>query len=71
MSEWQPIEIAPKDGTPILAACIECRIARIIEWDRSCLWLSEPGWVDVWNNDSDIEPIVWMPLPNVPEQTFG
>lgn len=62
--EWQPIETAPRDGTPILA------------WNGGVFvvyWESDPGswWVydppcderAVWNVK---QPTHWMPLPPPP-----
>jgi hypothetical protein len=74
MSEWQPIETAPKDGTPVLIA--EC----------SALIDGRPHWYidtavnfyeldvrekDVWREreGSDVvcdSPTHWMPLPAPP-----
>ena len=70
MSEWQPIETAPKDGTRVLIA-----------WNNGCdkgvvsaYW--EPGYFgnigwtefqlrsDYWGPDT---PTHWMPLPKPPK----
>jgi len=67
MSEWQPIETAPKDGTPILLG-----IAGPHYWPRSAWWcLDEERWVvhkggrfSAW---FDIPPTHWMPLPSPPD----
>lgn len=61
-SQWQPIETAPKDGTPVLA------------WDEGAVcivtWVSgdpvDPdGWYDV--RRLDPAPTHWQPLPPAPE----
>lgn len=67
MSEWQPIETAPKDGpfTEILVYSTKHEIYEIIGWVRydngSC-----------WLNGSEIEMDAshfthWMPLPKPPK----
>ena len=63
--EWQPIETAPKDGTPVLGyrdgdmATVEWR-ATWGEWV-----LAVPG---AYAEDDDWKPSHWMPLPNPPER---
>lgn len=73
MSEWQPIETAPKDGTHIL-----------LHVDGSVIegWWYQPnydGGVADWNVESvpshgcgccseeNPDPIAWMPLPAAPK----
>lgn len=53
MSEWQPIETAPKDGTSILLRSPQGRIADG-EWGRYGAWT----WPYVM-----VEPTEWRPLP--------
>jgi hypothetical protein len=77
MSEWQPIETAPKDGTPILiwqpdrdpkpndGYCDDHRYA-IGYWR-----LAHPGWTinaTPWGNrnSASVNPTHWMPLPEPP-----
>lgn len=63
MSEWQPIETAPKDGTRFLAA---------EEWDIREGWLfvvakvRNGKFVVAWDNCDEIDPTHWMPLPAPP-----
>lgn len=68
MSEWQPIETAPRDGTEILVCCTYSLGGD--EWETST-------WVDycqppyewpVFKNRIDIPcwPMHWMPLPEAP-----
>jgi len=76
MTEWQPIETAPKDGTDI--------IVMYIHIDTQCVhaafWLededdpSETGWWTYdWNEvgrvlmTDDYAPTHWMPLPEGPK----
>lgn len=53
MSEWQPIETAPKDGTSILLRSPQGRIADGF-WGQYGAW----AWPYVM-----VEPIEWRPLP--------
>lgn len=64
MSEWKPIETAPKDGSPVLAFFGPRHIEGVF-WDDA------PG---VWcfYSDGDItfpykQPTHWMPLPEPPK----
>lgn len=56
MSEWQPIETAPKDGTKIIG---------LLKWeDVSMIWWTRDEWEgDYWDNDqgNEPEPTHWMP----------
>lgn len=73
MTEWQPIETAPKDGTSILAfmpdAAEQFRIMPIEMLDFNDG--DGPQW---WQADVDdghpleVTPTHWMPLPQPPEQ---
>lgn len=71
MTQWQPIETAPKDGTIVLvfsptdgthSATFE------VYWSKKC-------WNVAWNDcgrDGDVEiynVTHWMPLPPAPEPT--
>jgi hypothetical protein len=65
VSEWQPIETAPKDGTRILIfgarECYGGDYISLAYWDH--WWrgdYDEPVYVD--------EPTHWMPLPPPPQQ---
>ncbi len=62
MSEWQPIETAPRDGTEILTY-------------RSVGLMAVATWLDPWDAGSDwtvtdgaqlIGVTHWMPLPDPP-----
>lgn len=61
---WQPIETAPRDGTPVLAACDGH--VDILAFDT---WTDLDGrdvghWI---TNEGRIKrPQHWMPLPEVP-----
>lgn len=59
MTEWQPIETAPKDGTPILV-CDKGPYAYVAEWfQHSRTWIGADKMY--W------EPTHWMPLPEPPK----
>lgn len=65
--EWQPIETAPKDGTPILiyAPRDELRPVREARWFTASAWR---GW---WAYDGDrivreVSVTHWMPMPEPP-----
>ena len=60
MAGWQPIETAPKDGTPLLLRSKKGRIAdgAWITATSSC-----GGWTWAYVN---LEPIEWQPLPVEP-----
>lgn len=67
MSEWKPIETAPKDGTEILIGWMArdgrrrggwiCKIRR---------WRDDAGWRRDRNHPYDLYPTHWMPLPEPP-----
>jgi hypothetical protein len=62
MSDWQPIETAPKDGTKILAWEFD---------DYTIVWwgVSASGWYGWKFSDDWIScyPTHWQPLPAPPE----
>lgn len=68
MSEWKPIETAPKDGTWFL----------VIDPDSSmcwapygfCSWQTDYSGHSYWaeeDTSEEIQPTHWMPLPDPPE----
>lgn len=62
MSEWQPIETAPKDGTWVL---LYHQYARISDW----YWDGQKWHNDVldWGDDEpSLAPTHWQPLPDPP-----
>ena len=58
MSDWQPIDTAPKDGTEVL-----------LWWFRRHVVGSyvAGGWTDESLGQYDVSPTHWMPLPEPPE----
>lgn len=68
MSEWQPIETAPKDGTAILV-WFEPEVWDVVFWSsqRQQWCQGTGGWgSDRWS-DADAEGAHWMPLPDPPQ----
>ena len=66
MTEWQPIETAPRDGTEILAA----QLVRETEWIRQVCVFFAGEWMVSWDHRS-MDPSHWMPLPEPPEGDQG
>ena len=64
VTDWQPIETAPKDGTKFLAY-----EGGAENKHYECWWQDDfsnwSGWQDWW--DSEPEPTHWMPLPEPPK----
>lgn len=66
MSEWQPIDTAPKDGTPALFCVWNDETQDVLPitsgfWSRlSNRWFSEIS-------GHGIKPTHWMPLPSPPK----
>ena len=71
MSEWQPIETAPKDEIAILilnARADQCRVAYYEpETDPTYPWHVEDA-AEGFNHHKDW-PTHWMPVPTRPEPT--
>ena len=70
---WQPIETAPKDGTPILS-----HKAGVWAMPMIVCWLDGPGIGEPAWRQYDAEPSIvrrhpthWMPLPTPPRETGG
>lgn len=74
MTDWQPIETAPKDGTAILAWPIwgggfyspegETQIAYVMRWEeRKSIWVEASG-----EEYMQCSPTHWMPLPPAPKK---
>lgn len=84
MSEWQPIETAPKDGTRIILA--QNGGVEVGSWhaedsgyyetisstasERKQRWVqtSDGYWTGL---DEIYDPTHWMPLPSPPDHTTG
>ena len=63
MSEWQPIETAPTDGTQVIVYAASCHGLR--GFVSVCHWYIDVGWcVD------ELRPVThWMPLPEPPKES--
>lgn len=78
MSEWQPIETAPKDGTEVIGYVAESRHVRQpcvkpIFWSaghapEGCDPGSSPQWCASGVVHYSVEPTHWMPLPEAPNE---
>ena len=62
--EWQKIDTAPKDGTPILIYDTGMMVS--IRWDRS-KW-NLPDFLEMSHAGMEIWPTHWMPLPEPPKK---
>ena len=68
MSEWQPIESAPKDGRPIIVTNgVDIDKAEWAQWHPDM----DGGWRTHLSHDSDYDNFMenvnhWMPLPDLP-----
>lgn len=64
MTDWQPIETAPKDGTEVIAYDDGVYISH---W-----YVTNPQIFGWWAGDAGgINPTHWMPLPTPPKSTEG
>lgn len=82
MTEWQPIETAPKDGTEVLVWCSKCALVPIAMSYSSAAYFEleygdpeymEEGWYMSWSYPVDPpevtwQPTHWMPLPPPPQE---
>jgi hypothetical protein len=66
MSEWQPIETAPKDGRDVLLGWISAKHVLIGRWGNHGGRYSTDGWRDREGFALSDGPDVWMPLPEPP-----
>jgi len=66
MTQWQPIETAPKDGTHFLAYDGEyIQVCKFMKTGMlAMVWDGEPFSTD---ENTDCDATHWMPLPEPPE----
>jgi hypothetical protein len=65
---WQPIETAPKDGTPILTysgGCDDREAYLVMWWSDDKAELCGFGW-EAYEVGHMLSPNLWMPLPPAP-----
>jgi len=70
MSEWQPIETAPKDGTRVILWLKDECFPALAAWIMFCPDDEEPGWYvfEMGQYGDDFNEIThWMPLPEPPK----
>lgn len=66
MSDWQPIETAPKDGTRIIVFRPKHdRHIRKVGEDYYASFTGRMAWA---HSRPDCQPTLWQPLPEPPEQ---
>ncbi len=58
MVGWQPIETAPRDGTPIMLGFAGAGVSSGLWW--------RGGWARGPAEQNDLSPTHWMPLPEPP-----
>jgi len=71
MTEWQPLETAPRDGTIILLACGD--VVSLAFWHQTydeTKRKATAGWAAIWSSCPQAEPLTkathWVPLPVPP-----
>ena len=63
MTDWLPIDTAPRDGTEILASDYDA--IEIVSWDEQ--WDEQDAWWGWFTRDGQIMfPSWWQPLPDHP-----
>lgn len=63
MSEWQPIETAPKDGRPIILFHPDWDVKRLSGgWDPHEMAWRIHGW-----ECPPAQPVKWHPMPELPK----
>jgi hypothetical protein len=68
---WQPIETAPKDGTPVRLKWESTTVEATGRWCRADKWpqpFSTDDWRDVKGDDVLLMPTHWMPIPPSPQE---
>jgi hypothetical protein len=64
MSNWRPIETAPKDGTEVIAASVHTVRERPRVWHVYLTAWDAAGWVT--SRGGAAEPTHWIPCPEPP-----
>lgn len=70
-AEWQSIETAPKDGTPVIVgdrnatgSWVDAAYYDPEAWDCGGWFLVNTHWTDAYNGQ--VWPTVWQPFPDLP-----
>lgn len=66
MSQWEPIETAPKDGTLILVFYPELHghdRYSLRYWSAGDWGNTREAWSDQWRQIKPVQPTYWKPLP--------
>lgn len=81
--QWQPIETAPRDGSPILifdptqapSSSTESQSGKVVTYDDPRyaigywrVWKTSGEWMWGNRNSSYVSPTHWMPLPAPPPE---
>ena len=76
MSEWQPIETAPKDGSAILAVVqwmwsdgTPGEAQDVVHWHQAGFWACATPMNYLQALDEGVTPTHWRPLPAPPVST--
>lgn len=75
MTDWRPIETAPKDGTLILVAgpkmgvMFDATAITVVAWGGFEWKPMVGGWQAYEDSLEDAQPTHWMPLPDPPVRT--
>lgn len=65
---WQPIDTAPKDGTPFLAYDSHRQAMFVAKWHHNYSDNPADGyWSNIVGDDDTCHPTHWMPLPKAPK----
>ena len=68
LREWQPIETAPRDGTPILGARLDCNDQYVMYWMEEDETAPLYRWAIIDGGVMHKDALThWMPLPEPPK----
>lgn len=67
MTDWQPIEDAPKDGTWVLVYADGVQVVAKYVWDDNWHWATHLDNSNGLKVHQTCKPTHWMPLPAAPE----
>ena len=68
LQQWQPIETAPRDGTPILGARLDCNDLYVMYWMEEDETAPLYRWAIIDGGVMHKDALThWMPLPEPPK----